>query len=133
MAGVGGRLKEVRRFHHPWLYVRCIALGTAGICLLSAVWLQVAPTALENIGWRYYLCFIIPSSIAAVLILRYWPDTNGMPLEEAARLFGDEDEMFGNGASVENRLAPPSGGTSAGEEKAVAAEVAETNVAGAEV
>jgi len=40
----------------------------------------------------------------AVLILMYWPDTNGMPLEEVARLFGDEDELFpghpGSGADT---------------------------------
>jgi len=34
----------------------------------------------------------------AVLILMYWPDTNGMPLEEVARLFGDEEELFGGHA-----------------------------------
>ncbi len=34
------------------------------------------------------MCFIIPSSLASIMILRYWPDTNGLALEEIARLFG---------------------------------------------
>lgn len=85
-------LGEIFPFH---LRSKGIALGTAGICLLNIVWLQAAPTALENIGWRYYLCFIVPSSLAAVLILRFFPDTNGLPLEEVARIFGDQDELFG--------------------------------------
>ncbi|KAK3316751.1 MFS transporter [Apodospora peruviana] len=87
-----GFLGEIFPFH---LRSKGIALGVSGICLLNIIWLQAAPTALENIGWKYYLCFIIPSSIAAVLILLFWPDTNGMPLEEVARLFGDEEELFG--------------------------------------
>ena len=91
-------LGEIFPFH---LRAKGISLGVAGICLLNIVWLQAAPTALENIGWKYYLCFIIPSSIAAVLILVYWPDTNGLPLEEIARIFGDEDELFGSRGGVE--------------------------------
>lgn len=85
-------LGEIFPFH---LRSKGIALGTSGICLLNIVWLQAAPTALENIGWRYYLCFIVPSSLCAGLILKFWPDTNGLPLEEVARIFGDEDELFG--------------------------------------
>ena len=94
-------LGEIFPFH---LRAKGISLGVAGICLLNIIWLQAAPTALENIGWKYYLCFIIPSSIAAVLILAFWPDTNGLPLEEIARIFGDEDELFGSHRGVEEGL-----------------------------
>ena len=94
-------LGEIFPFH---LRAKGISLGVAGICLPNIIWLQAAPTALENIRWKYYLCFIIPSSIAAILILIYWPDTNGLPLEEIARIFGDEDELFTSRRGVEEGL-----------------------------
>ncbi len=37
-----------------------------------------------------------PSSIAAVLILVFWPDTKGLALEEIAAIFGDQEELFGD-------------------------------------
>ena len=65
------------------------------ICLLNIVCPQAAPTALKNIGWKYYLCFIIPSALAAGAVLRWWPDTMGLNLEECERVFGDEEGHFG--------------------------------------
>ena len=52
-----------------------------------------APTAFEKIGWKFYLCFIIPGTIGAVAMWIWFPDTNGLPLEEVAALFGDADEV----------------------------------------
>jgi len=86
-----GYLGELFPYH---LRAKGVALGISGIALLNIVWLEAAPAALKNIGWKYYLCFIIPSSLAAGLILCYWPNTNGLALEEIARLFGDEAELF---------------------------------------
>jgi hypothetical protein len=42
----------------------------------------------SNIGWKYYLLFIILSGISIIVIGFLWPDTNGVPLEEISRLFG---------------------------------------------
>lgn len=42
----------------------------------------------RNIGWRYYLVFIIPSFVWVIVIQFTFPDTKGMPLEEVATLFG---------------------------------------------
>lgn len=63
-------------------------IGVAGICLMNIIWLQAAPTAFQNIGWKFYLCFIIPGCIAAAGIFFYFPDTWGIPLEEVAAIFG---------------------------------------------
>jgi hypothetical protein len=46
-----------------------------------------------KIGWNFYLCFIIPGSIGGVCMYLFWPNTNGLPLEEIAALFGDVDEV----------------------------------------
>lgn len=85
---------EIFPFH---LRAKGLALGVSGICLMNIIWLQAAPTALKNIGWKFYLCFIIPSSLAALVILKWFPDTRGLSLEECAAIFGDETELFGNG------------------------------------
>lgn len=28
-------------------------IGVAGICLMNIIWLQAAPTAFQNIGWKF--------------------------------------------------------------------------------
>jgi len=57
---------------------------------MNVIWLQVAPTAFEDIGWKFYLVFICCTLVAIVLILFFCPNTNKLPLEEIAALFGDE-------------------------------------------
>lgn len=52
-----------------------------------------APTAFETIGWKFYLCFIIPGTLGGIAIWLWFPDTNGLPLEEVAAIFGDADEV----------------------------------------
>lgn len=60
---------------------------------MNIIWLQAAPTAFDKIGWKFYLCFIIPGTIGGIIMWVYWPDTNGLPLEEVAAIFGDEEEV----------------------------------------
>lgn len=55
--------------------------------------LYSAPTAFNTIGWKFYLCFIIPGTIGGIAMWIWFPDTNGLPLEEVAAIFGDEDEV----------------------------------------
>ncbi|OAL33749.1 hypothetical protein AYO20_06925 [Fonsecaea nubica] len=69
------------------------SLGIATFCLTNIIWLQSAPTGFKNIGWKYYLCLIIPGTIGGLILWNYFPDTKGVPLEELAALFGDEDEV----------------------------------------
>jgi hypothetical protein len=84
------------------LRAKGISLGIAALCAINIVWLQVAPTAFEHIGWKFYLCFIVPGAIMALAILCWWPDTRKMPLEEIAALFGDEVEYIDqSGQSLE--------------------------------
>jgi Sugar (and other) transporter len=75
------------------LRAKGVCLGVAMISLMNIIWLQSAPTAFVAIGWKFYLCFIIPGTLGAILIWFYFPDTLGLPLEEVAAIFGDEDEV----------------------------------------
>jgi hypothetical protein len=71
------------------------------ISFMNIIWLQAAPTAFEKIGWKFYLCFIIPGTIGGVLMWIFWPDTRGLPLEEIAAIFGDADEVAIYQADIE--------------------------------
>lgn len=48
----------------------------------------------SKIGWKFYLCFIIPGYIFAVGAWFLLPDTRHLPLEEIAAIFGDKDEIY---------------------------------------
>lgn len=66
-----------------------IAMST--MCCFSVLWTQVTPLAITNIGWRYYLIFIIIGTLGGMVILLLFPNTQGKSLEEVAALFGDDD------------------------------------------
>lgn len=69
------------------------ALAMAGVCLADIIWLGAAPTAFSQIGWKYYLFFILITAITAVTVYFTFPDTLNVPLEEVARMFGDNDQI----------------------------------------
>jgi len=75
------------------LRAKGVCLGVSMISFMNIIWLQSAPTAFKNIGWKFYLCFIIPGFIGATVMWFYFPNTNGLPLEEVAVIFGDADEV----------------------------------------
>jgi MFS family permease len=83
-------ISEVWPMH---LRAKGMSLGVAMISLMNIIWLQSAPSAFLHIGWKFYLCFIIPGTIGAVIMWLFFPDTLGKPLEETAALFGDADQV----------------------------------------
>jgi len=76
------------------LRAKGVALAIATIALTDLVYLQSAATAFANIGWKFFLIFIIISGLGAVWAWFYIPETRGVPLEEIAQLFGDSDEVM---------------------------------------
>jgi sugar porter (SP) family MFS transporter len=80
-----------------------MVLGIATICGMNIMWLQTAPIAFQEVGWKFYICFFVPGLIAATIIWFYFPDTLGVPLEEVAKLFGDHDELFGSEAIAQEK------------------------------
>ncbi|KAK4941750.1 hypothetical protein LTR10_018354 [Elasticomyces elasticus] len=85
-----GRFVYLGELFPTHLRAKGISFGISGVNLINIVWLQVAPTAFANIGWKFYLVLIIPGMAFATLIFFWCPNTKGMPLEEIAELFGDE-------------------------------------------
>lgn len=71
-----------------------LVITIASLTAINILWTQVAPTAFAAIGWKLYLCFIIPPMLFAILVWFTFPNTLGVPLEEIARIFGDHEENF---------------------------------------
>ncbi|KAJ5456132.1 uncharacterized protein N7458_003715 [Penicillium daleae] len=77
-------------------HLRAKGVSTA-ICfgaLADLIYMQAASTAFANIGWKYFLVFIIIPVIGLIYVAVRFPETNGLPLEEVARLFGDQDHVM---------------------------------------
>ncbi|OAG05580.1 MFS general substrate transporter [Paraphaeosphaeria sporulosa] len=67
-----------------------VCLSMATVALTDLVYLQATTTAFANIGWRFYLVFIIICALGTVFFYFFLPETKGIPLEEMARIFGDD-------------------------------------------
>ena len=70
---------------------KAYTIGIACYSSINIVWLQSAPTAFANIGWKFYLFFIFFASFGALSSWFVFPDTLHKPLEEVAAMFGDHD------------------------------------------
>ncbi|OAG39863.1 hypothetical protein AYO21_05929 [Fonsecaea monophora] len=90
----GGQFVYLGEIFPTHLRAKGIALGMAGLCATNIVWLQVAPLAFSNIGWKFYLCFVVPGFLCGVIIWVFFPETRGVPLESIAAIFGDSAELY---------------------------------------
>ena len=73
------------------LRAKGMTINVVTFCLIDILWLELAPTAFGHIGWKYYLVFCVLGFFGSIIIFTTFPDTLRKPLEEVARLFGDED------------------------------------------
>lgn len=69
---------------------RGLSFGVAFLFLSTIAYLEAAPTAFAQVGWKYYLLFIILTVINIPIIWWYFPETKGLSLEEIGEKFGDE-------------------------------------------
>jgi len=54
------------------------------------VFTELAPTAFNNIGWKYYLVFIFLPLFGVGFLIKFFPETKGLTLEEVGAKFGDK-------------------------------------------
>ncbi|KAK5313084.1 hypothetical protein LTR93_011079 [Exophiala xenobiotica] len=71
-----------------------VALAIGTYAVTDLVYLEVAATAFRNIGWRFFLVFIILGSLGTIFMWFYLVETKNIPLEEMAKLFGDEVAVY---------------------------------------
>lgn len=53
-----------------------LAISVSGLFIATIIFLQAAPTAFENIGWKYYLVFICITSVLFVVIWLWFPEVS---------------------------------------------------------
>ncbi|KAL7754948.1 hypothetical protein ACKLNR_014705 [Fusarium oxysporum f. sp. zingiberi] len=82
-----------------------VGFSVAGLFIMTLIYTQTAPTAFENVRWKYYLVFIILPWIGAFVMQKYFPETAGLSLEDIAVLFGDEAAVNENASPDEKRSA----------------------------
>ncbi|MCO5590295.1 hypothetical protein L7F22_044264 [Adiantum nelumboides] len=68
------------------------AISVSGLFVGALIVLTAASTAFAQIQWKYYIVFTVMTTIGVIISFLYFPDVNGMSLEEAARAFGDHVE-----------------------------------------
>ncbi|KAE8445891.1 hypothetical protein EG329_012670 [Mollisiaceae sp. DMI_Dod_QoI] len=67
-----------------------VGFSISGLFISALLFTEVAPTAFNNIGWKYYLVFIFLPLFAVGFLIKYFPETKGLTLEEVGAKFGDE-------------------------------------------
>jgi hypothetical protein len=62
-------------------------------CLYGVLFFNqfVDNTAIENIGWKFYLVFVVFLVIEAIFVYFFYIETRYVPLEEVAKLFDGDD------------------------------------------
>lgn len=81
-----------------------LSISISGLFVATIVFLQSAPTAFAEIGWKYYLVFIAITTILFVVVWVWFPETKRQSLEGIGALFGDDvdDDLFRNSQDSSN-------------------------------
>lgn len=64
-----------------------------GQFIATVILLEAAPTAFQNIGYKFWIILIILTAIYCILVYLYLPETKGLTLEDVSVLFGDPVEL----------------------------------------
>ncbi|ODQ52031.1 hypothetical protein SAICODRAFT_26103 [Saitoella complicata NRRL Y-17804] len=65
------------------------AIATFFSFVTQIIFSQASPTAFENLGWKYYIVFIVLDFVFAGMVLMFCVETKGKTLEEINELFGE--------------------------------------------
>ncbi|KAK4947592.1 hypothetical protein LTR10_013538 [Elasticomyces elasticus] len=66
-----------------------LGMSVASLFASTLLYTEVAPTAFQKIGWKYYLVFIIVPLVGVGFLAMLAPETKNLTLEEIAAKFGD--------------------------------------------
>lgn len=65
------------------------ALSTLGLFIGILAFTTGVTTAMQNIHWRFFLIFIVISTVFVVIAFFFFPETKNLSLEEIGEIFGD--------------------------------------------
>jgi len=84
----------------PWLYpteINSLAMRTKGAALATAsnwisnyIVVQITPTGIANLGWRFYLIWVVFNAIFVPLIWLVYPETANRQLEDIDKLYRED-------------------------------------------
>ncbi|RBQ77789.1 hypothetical protein FVER14953_21627 [Fusarium verticillioides] len=66
-----------------------LSISVSGLFFATIIVTTAAPTAFAEIGWKFYLVFIVATSIIIAYAYMTFPETRKMSLEYIPELFGD--------------------------------------------
>ncbi|KAH9475261.1 MFS-type transporter oryC [Psilocybe cubensis] len=88
----------------PWLYpteinssamrTKGAAVGTASNWISNYIVVQITPSGIANIGWRFYLIWVVFNAIFVPLVWLVYPETSNRQLEDIDRLYRDNKSMI---------------------------------------
>lgn len=76
-----------------WTFqLRAKGLAVTWVSTILAIFFNtfINPIALESIGWKYYIVFIVVLAVYGITAYFYYPETRGHTLEQIAVVFDGE-------------------------------------------
>ncbi|EXJ86817.1 hypothetical protein A1O3_03771 [Capronia epimyces CBS 606.96] len=70
-----------------------MSVSISGLFVATIIYLQCAPTAFAEIGWKYYLVFICATAVMIPVVWFFFPETSQSSLEQIGAFFGDNVEV----------------------------------------
>lgn len=70
------------------------ALSSATNWIFNFLLAEVTPLGFDNIGWKYYLCYMCTSTLAFVVFYLFCPETKGRGLEDIDDFFLRSNNIF---------------------------------------
>ncbi|KAF5391090.1 hypothetical protein D9757_003158 [Collybiopsis confluens] len=87
----------------PWLYpveINSLSMRSKGAALATAsnwisnyIVVQITPTGIQNLGWKFYLIWMVFNVIFVPLIWLFYPETANRHLEDIDRLYRENPDL----------------------------------------
>lgn len=77
-------------------------------CIIAVIFnIFVNPIALEAIGWKYYIVYVVILVVYCLVVFLAYPETRGKSLEQMSLVFDKEDSI--DASSISSTTKPSQG------------------------